>query len=94
MAASHPFLPFAAKLCPSSRSAKFRDSEPALGSVDFTGRRSIVSRRVGKNLWRQVFRVTFSLKSGTNVQAVVVSDASSDECSMSDAQVFLVSKVL
>jgi hypothetical protein len=50
MAASHPFLPFAAKLCPSSRSAKFRDSEPALGSVDFTGRRSIVSRRVGKNL--------------------------------------------
>jgi len=56
--------------------------------------KTIVSERVGKDLWRQVFRVTFPLKSGSAVEAIVVSDASSEECSMSDAQVFLISKVL
>ena len=65
-------------------------------TVDFdhVTAKTIVSQRIGKDLWRQAFRVTFPLKSGTPVQAIVVSDASSEECSMSDAQVFLVSKTL
>lgn len=61
---------------------------------DHVTSKMIVSQRVGKDLWRQVFRVTFPLKSGSPVQAIVVSDASSEECSMSDAQVLLVSKAL
>ena len=56
--------------------------------------RTIVSQRIGQDLWRQVFRVTFLLKSGRKLEAIVVSDASSDECSMSDPQVFLISKAL
>jgi hypothetical protein len=63
-------------------------------NVDFSGVKSttIVSQRIGKDLWRQVFRVTFPLKSGSPVEALVVSDASSEECSMSDPQIFLVSR--
>ena len=65
-------------------------------NVDFTRVKSstIVSQRIGKDLWRQVFRVAFPLKSGSTVEAIVVSDASSEECSMSDAQIFLVSRAL
>jgi hypothetical protein len=65
-------------------------------TVDFdhVTAKTIVSERVGKDLWRQVFGVTFPLRSGRQVQAIVVSDASSEECSMSDPQVFLVSKTL
>lgn len=65
-------------------------------AVDFdhVTSRTILSQRIGRDLWRQAFRVTFPLKSGKRVEAIVVSDASSEECSMSDAQVFLVSKAL
>jgi hypothetical protein len=56
--------------------------------------KTVVSQQVGKDLWRQVFRVTFPIKSGGAIEAIVVSDASSEECSMSDGQVFLISKVL
>lgn len=56
--------------------------------------KTILSQRIGKDLWRQAFRVTFPLKSGKRVEAIVVSDASSEECSMSDVQVFLIAKVL
>ena len=55
---------------------------------------TIVSEKIGRDLWRQAFRVTFPLKSGERVEAIVVSNASSEECSMSDAQVFLISNAL
>jgi hypothetical protein len=63
-------------------------------SVDFKRVKSttIVSEKIGKDLWRQVFHVTFPLKSGNPVEALVVSDASSEECSMSTPQIYLVSK--
>ena len=65
-------------------------------AVDFdhVTSRTIASERIGRDLWRQVFRVTFPLKSGDRVEAIVVSDASSEECSMSGAKVFLISKEL
>ena len=64
--------------------------------VDFAHRKSriVASQRIGKDLWRQVFHVTFPLKSGRKVETIVVSDASTEECSMSAPQIFLVSKQL
>ena len=65
-------------------------------TVDFhrVASRTLVSERIGTDLWRQVFRVTFPLKSGSSVEAIVVSEASSEECSMSSAKVFLIAKEL
>lgn len=64
-------------------------------TVDFNRTKSImlVSQRVGKDLWRQVFRVTFSLKAGGKIEAIVINEASADECSMSAPQIYVVSKV-
>lgn len=65
-------------------------------NVDFERVKSttIVSQKIGKDLWRQVFHVTFPLKSGRPAEAIVVSDASSEECSMSTPQIYLISKAL
>lgn len=65
-------------------------------TVDFDHVTSITvaSEQIGKDLWRQVFRVTFPLRSGDRVEAIVVADASSEECSMSGGPVFLISKAL
>ena len=65
-------------------------------NVDFSHVKSIaiVSQRIGKDLWRQVFRVTYPLKTGHRVEAIVVSDASSEECSMSSPQIFIVKETL
>ena len=56
--------------------------------------RTIASQRIGKNLWRKVFRVTYPLTTGTKVEAIVVEDVSTDECSVSEPQIFLISKAL
>ena len=56
--------------------------------------RTIASQRIGKNLWRQVFRVTYPQKNGQNVEAIVVENVSTDECSMSEPQIYLISKAL
>ena len=68
----------------------------ASDTVDFEHVTSttIVSEQIGRDLWRQAFRVIFPLKSGKRVEAIVVSDASSEECSMSHSQVFIISKAL
>ena len=54
----------------------------------------LASEQTAKDLWHQVYLVTFSKKSGGSVQAIVVHDASMEECSMSGVQVFAVSKRL
>ena len=56
--------------------------------------RTIASQRIGKNLWRQIFRVTYPLTTGRKIEAIVVEEVSFDECSMSNPQIFLVSKAL
>jgi hypothetical protein len=58
--------------------------------VDFsrTSVKQIASQRIGKDLYRQVFKIAFHLKNGRLAQAIAVSDASKEECSMSDVTVY------
>jgi hypothetical protein len=64
--------------------------------MDFTKTKTVrlASESLGKGLWHQVYLVTFFKRSGEEVQAVVVHDASKEECSMTEPQVFVVSKRL
>ena len=52
----------------------------------------IASERIGKGLWHQVYDVTFKKTSGETVEAIVVHDASFEECSMTSPDVYIVSK--
>ena len=54
----------------------------------------LASQKIGKDLFRQVHHVTFTEKSGRKIEVVTVNDASSEECSMSGVQVFVVSQQL
>jgi hypothetical protein len=65
-------------------------------SVDFSKTKSvrIASEKVGKDLWRQVYHITFTKKSGDAIEAIAVHDASQEECSMTGVEVFVVSKHL
>jgi hypothetical protein len=54
----------------------------------------LASERLNNDLWHQVYLVTFVSRSGESIQAIVVHDASMEECSMTGVQVFLVSKRL
>ena len=65
-------------------------------TVDFSKRRSvrIASEQIGRDLYRQVHRVTFGLKDGRTIEVLTISDASHEECSMSDVTVFVVAKRL
>jgi hypothetical protein len=58
--------------------------------VDFsrTTVQQIASQRIKRNLYRQVFRIVFYLRTGRLVQAIAVSDASKEECSMSGVTVY------
>ena len=65
-------------------------------SIDFSKTKTvrIASEEVGKDLWHQVYYVTFTKKAGDVIDTIVVHDASSEECSMSGVEVFVVSKHL
>ena len=54
----------------------------------------IASEKIGKDLYRQVHLVRYFRKSGEEVAAIVVNEASSQECSMSDGDVFVISRRL
>jgi hypothetical protein len=54
----------------------------------------IASQRINKHLWRQVFHVTYPLMSGRKVEAIVVNNASYEECSEGGTQIYVVSKSL
>ncbi len=54
----------------------------------------LASEKRGKDLWHQVYDVTFTKKSGEVLEAIAVHDASSEECSMTGVEVFVVSKHL
>ena len=64
--------------------------------VDFkkTTSKKLSYENIGKDLYRQVHLVTFERKDHKLLQAIVLSDASSEECSMGDAQVFVISQTL
>ena len=54
----------------------------------------LASEKIGKDLYRQVHLVQFVKRSGEDVLAMTVNEASSQECSMSNVDVYLVSKQL
>ena len=54
----------------------------------------LASEKIGKNLYRQVHQISFTEKSGNKIEVITVNDASHEECSMGDVEVFVVSKHL
>lgn len=64
--------------------------------LDFTKTRTVrlASEKIGKDLYRQVHHVTFTEKSGKTIEVITSNDASSEECSMSGVEVYVVSKRL
>jgi hypothetical protein len=54
----------------------------------------LASEKIDKDLYRQVHLIDFTEKTGRLIQIVTSSDASSEECSMSGVQVFIVSSRL
>ncbi len=65
-------------------------------TLDFSKTKTtrLASEKIGKNLYHQVHLITYIEKSGKNIEVITVNDASSEECSMSDVEVFLVAKHL
>ena len=64
--------------------------------IDFSKTRTarLASERIGKNSWHQVYLVKFAKTSGDSLEAIAVHDASSEECSMTAVEVYVVSKHL
>src|SRR5437763_15834387 len=64
--------------------------------VDFTKTKVVrlASEKIGDDLYRQLHLVTFTEKSGNRIEVITSNDASSVECSMSDVEVFVVSRRL
>jgi hypothetical protein len=64
--------------------------------VDFTKTRTVrlASEKIGKDLYRQIHHVVFTEKTGGTIEVITSNDASSEECSMSSVEVYVVSKKL
>ena len=64
--------------------------------IDFSKTKTIrlASEKTGKDLWHQVYDVTFTENSGHIIEAIAVHDASNEECSMTGVELFLVSQHL
>ncbi|NIE68934.1 hypothetical protein [Burkholderia sp. Ax-1719] len=54
----------------------------------------IASEKVGKDLYRDVYDITFYEKSGRAIEVITSSEASSYECSMGAVDVFVVKEKL
>jgi hypothetical protein len=54
----------------------------------------LASEKIGKDLYRQVHLVRFVKKSNEQITVITVNEASSQECSMSKVDVYVVSKLL
>ena len=65
-------------------------------STDFTKTKVVrlASEKIGRGLYRQVHRVTFTETSGKTIDVITINDASHEECSMSGVEVFVVSRHL
>lgn len=61
--------------------------------IDFTKTKTVrlASERIGKDLYRQIHHVVFTEKTGNTIEVITSNDASSQECSMSGVEVFVVS---
>ncbi len=54
--------------------------------------KQVASQRLGKDLYRQVHRISLPQVSAEPIQVLTVSDASSQECSMGAVEVFVVTR--
>lgn len=54
----------------------------------------LASEKIGKDLYREVYDITFDEKTGREVRVITSSEASSQECSMSGVDVYVVSRKL
>lgn len=52
----------------------------------------LASEKVGKDLYRQIYEITFQERAGGTIQVVTNSEASSEECSMSGVDVYVVAR--
>ena len=61
--------------------------------IDFTKTKvkRLASEQIGKDLYRQVHRVTYTFFSGKTLEVITINDASHEECSMTGVEVFVVS---
>jgi len=53
----------------------------------------VMSEKIGKDLYRQIHDVEYWDTQGNHYRVLTISDASSEECSMSDVRVFRVEEV-
>ena len=51
----------------------------------------LASEKIGKDLYQQVYDITFHTKDGKKIEVITKSQASSEECSMSGVDVYVVS---
>jgi phage-related protein len=51
----------------------------------------LASEKIGKDLHQQVYDITFHTRDGKTIEVITKSQASSEECSMSGVDVYLVS---
>jgi hypothetical protein len=49
---------------------------------------------IGKDLWRQIQHIRFVETSGKTIEVITDSEFSSEECSMGDVQVYVISRYL
>jgi len=54
----------------------------------------LASEKIGTDLYRQIHRVVFAEKSGGTLEVITSNEASSQECSMSGVEVYVVSRRL
>jgi hypothetical protein len=52
----------------------------------------LASEKIGKDLHQQVYDITFHTKDGKTIEVITKSRASSEECSMSGVDVYVVAK--
>ena len=64
--------------------------------LDFTKTKVslLASERIGRDLYRQIHRIVFTEKTGKTIEVITSNEASSEECSMSAVEVFVVSRHL
>jgi hypothetical protein len=65
-------------------------------SIDFSKTKTVrlASQKIGKDLWHQVYDVTYTRKSGDTIEAIAIHDASTEECSMTGVDVYVISRHL
>ena len=66
------------------------------GKIDLSKSKTVrlASQKIGKDLYRQVYDVTFTEYSGRQIEAIAMHEASNEECSMSGVKLFVISQRL